>query len=456
MKKIIVFGGGQVGSSVAKILSDDGNDITLVDVDKSVLENLKEQIDIKTIHGLASHPSIQRLADADNSDMVIAVTGNDEVNMAACHVAKNIFNVPKRIARLRANEYLNDEDGFQKKFFSINDVISPNILVTDYVKNIIDHPGAFQAFKFAYGKVHVIAATVLSNGPLARKRLSEFRDHLPNVDVKVVAIFREKKYLIPDDDTFIMPDDDVLFIATEENMRFMSELRKMTDEPHNVMIAGGGRVGSALAKKLEDTYNLKLIEKDKLIAKNISENLSSTVVLNNDIADETMLKNENINDVDYFCAVTSDDQANILSAKLAKDMGAGKTIAIVNKSSYRNLVSKEIDVVVSPEDVTIGSLLASVRTSDIVSVNRIGDIDGEVMEIVAHGDKKTSKLVGNRISQLQLPKSIVIGAVVRDDSVILANEDIEIQDEDHIIIFAFDKKELPTIEKLFQVNVGFF
>ena len=456
MKKIVVFGGGQVGSSVAKILSDDGNDITLVDVDKSVLENLKEQIDIKTIHGLASHPSIQRLADADNSDMVIAVTGNDEVNMAACHVAKKIFNVPKRIARLRANEYLNDEDGFQKKFFSINDVISPNILVTDYVKNIIDHPGAFQAFKFASGKVHVIAATVLSNGPLARKRLSEFREHLPNVDVKVVAIFREKKYLIPDDDTFIMPDDDVLFIATEENMRFMSELRKMTDEPHNVMIAGGGRVGSALAKKLEDTYNLKLIEKDKLIAKNISENLSSTVVLHNDIADETMLKNENINDVDYFCAVTSDDQANILSAKLAKDMGAGKTIAIVNKSSYRNLVSKEIDVVVSPEDVTIGSLLASVRTSDIVSVNRIGNIDGEVMEIIAHGDKKTSNLVGNKISQLELPKSIIIGAVVRENNVILANEDIEIRDEDHIIIFAFDKKELPTIEKLFQVNVGFF
>ena len=456
MKKIIVFGGGQVGSSVAKILSDDGNDITLVDVDKSVLENLKEQIDIKTIHGLASHPSIQRLADAENSDMVIAVTGNDEVNMAACHVAKNIFNVPKRIARLRANEYLNDEDGFEKKFFSINDVISPNILVTDYVKNIIDHPGAFQAFRFASGKVHVIAATVLSNGPLARKRLSEFREHLPNVDVKVVAIFREKKYLIPDDDTFIMPDDDVLFIATEENMRFMSELRKITDEPHNVMIAGGGRVGSALAKKLEDAYNLKLIEKDKLIAKNISENLSSTVVLHNDITDETMLKNENINEVDYFCAVTSDDQANILSAKLAKDMGAGKTIAIVNKSSYRNLVSKEIDVVVSPEDVTIGSLLASVRTSDIVSVNRIGNIDGEVMEIIAHGDKKTSNLVGNKISQLELPKSIIIGAVVRDGNVLLANEDIEIRDEDHIIIFAFDKKELPTIEKLFQVNVGFF
>tara|TARA_Y100000589_G_scaffold68526_2_gene60212 strand:+ start:205 stop:1575 length:1371 start_codon:yes stop_codon:yes gene_type:complete len=456
MKKIIVFGGGQVGSSVAKILSDDGNDITLVDVDKSVLENLRDKMDIKTVHGLASHPSVQKLADAENSDMVIAVTGSDEVNMAACHVAKNVYNVPKIIARLRANEYLSDEDGFDKKLFSIDEVISPNILITDNVKNIIDHPGAFQAFKFASGKVHVIAAKVLANGPLARKRLSEFKEHMPNVEVKVVAIFRDKKYLIPDGETFVMPDDDVLFIATEENMRFMSELRKVTDEPHNVMIAGGGRVGSALAKKLEGLYNLKLIEKDKTVAQSISESLSNTVVLHSDIADETMLKNENINNVDYYCAVTNDDQMNILSAKLAKDMGAGRTIAIVNKSSYRNLVSKEIDIVVSPEDITIGSLLASVRTSDIVSVNRIANIDGEVMEIIAHGDKKTSKLVGKKISELELPKSIIIGAIVRENEVLLTNEDIEIIAEDHVIIFALNRKELPIIEKMFQVSVGFF
>ena len=456
MKKIIVFGGGQVGSSVAKILSDDGNDITLVDVDKSVLENLRDKMDIKTVHGLASHPSVQKLADAENSDMVIAVTGSDEVNMAACHVAKNVYNVPKIIARLRANEYLSDEDGFDKKLFSIDEVIIPNILITDNVKNIIDHPGAFQAFKFASGKVHVIAAKVLANGPLARKRLSEFKEHMPNVEVKVVAIFRDKKYLIPDGETFVMPDDDVLFIATEENMRFMSELRKVTDEPHNVMIAGGGRVGSALAKKLEGLYNLKLIEKDKTVAQSISESLSNTVVLHSDIADETMLKNENINNVDYYCAVTNDDQMNILSAKLAKDMGAGRTIAIVNKSSYRNLVSKEIDIVVSPEDITIGSLLASVRTSDIVSVNRIANIDGEVMEIIAHGDKKTSKLVGKKISELELPKSIIIGAIVRENEVLLTNEDIEIIAEDHVIIFALNRKELPIIEKMFQVSVGFF
>ena len=236
----------------------------------------------------------------------------------------------------------------------------------------------------------------------------------------------------------------------------MSELRKSTVKPHNVMIAGGGRVGSALAKKLETIYNLKLIEKDKHTAKRASLELTSTVVLNNDIADESLLTNENISDVDYFCAVTNNDQMNILSAKLAKDMGAKKTIAIVNKSSYRNLVSKEIDIVVSPEDVTIGSLLASVRTSDIVNVHQLMAGDAEAMEIIVHGDSKTSKLVGKKISQLDLPSSIVIGALVRGDQVLLANDDLTIETDDHAIIFVLEKKEISRIEKMFQVSVGFF
>ena len=398
MKKIIVFGGGSVGASVAKILSDDGNDITLVDYNKDVLTGLQEKMDIRTVHGLASYPSIQKAADVENCDMVIAVTGSDEVNMCACHVAKTIFNVPKRIARLRANEYLRAEDNFDKKFFSINEVISPNILLTEYVKNILDHPGAFQAFDFASGLVQALAATVVPDGPLAGKKLSEFRNHMPNVDVKVVAIFRNKKSIVPKGDTVILPGDAVFFLGTEDNMRFMSELRKSTiEKASNVMIAGGGRVGSALAKRLESIYSLKLVEKNKHIAKEVSQQLSSCVVLNNDIAEENFLKNESIEKVDYFCAVTNDDQMNILSAKLAKDMGAKKTIAIVNKSSYRDLIFKEIDIVISPEDITIGSLLASVRSSDIVRVHHLGFGDAEVMEIIVHGDSNTSKLVGKNI-----------------------------------------------------------
>ena len=172
--------------------------------------------------------------------------------------------------------------------------------------------------------MQVVAATVLPDGPLSGKKLSEIKNHKPNVDVKVIAIYSNNKNIIPDGDTLILPDDDVFFLATEQNMRFMSELRKATDKPHNVMIAGGGRVGSALAKKLETIYNLKLIEKDKHVARIASQNLSSTVVLNNDIDDESLLNNENISEVDYFCAVTNNDQMNILSAKLAKDMGAKK------------------------------------------------------------------------------------------------------------------------------------
>jgi len=457
MKKIIVFGGGSVGASVAKILSDDGNDITLVDYNKDVLIELQEKMNIRTIHGLASYPSIQKAADAENCDMVIAVTGSDEVNMCACHVAKTIFNVPKRIARLRANEYLRVEDNFEKKFFSISEVISPNILLTNYVKNILAHPGAFQAFDFASGLVQALAATVLADGPLAGKKLSEFRNHMPNVEVKVVAIFRNKKSIVPKGDTVILPGDAVFFVGTKENMKFMSELRKSTmEKASNVMIAGGGRVGSALAKKLESIYSLKLVEKNKHIAKEVAQQLSSCVVLNNDIAEENFLKNESIEKVDYFCAVTNDDQMNILSAKLAKDMGAKKTIAIVNKSSYRNLIFKEIDIVISPEDVTIGSLLASVRSSDIVRVHHLGFGDAEAMEIIVHGDSNTSKLVGKNILDLDLPDTIIIGSIVRDGTVMLANKKTTINTGDHIIIFAITKKDIPKIEKMFQVSVGFF
>ncbi|MBH43842.1 MAG: Trk system potassium transporter TrkA [Gammaproteobacteria bacterium] len=456
MKKIIVFGGGSVGSSVAKMLSDDGNDITLIDNDKQVLESLKEKIDLKTIHGNATFPSVQKAADTENCDMVIAVTGHDEVNLSACQISKKIFNVPRRVARLRANDYLNNEYGFDNDFFSINEVISPSLLLTDYVRNIIDHPGAFQAFQFAGGLIQVVAATVLKEGPLSGRKLSEFKKDLPNVDVKVVAIYRNKKPIFPNGDTVILPDDDVFFMATEKNMRFMSELRMSSENPHNVMIAGGGNIGSALANRLESIYKVKLIEKDKQISKNVAQKLSSTVVLNNDIADEELLKNEGIDSVDYFCAVTNDDQMNILSSKLAKEMGAKKTIAIINKSSYRNLVSKEIDVVISPEDVTISSLLASVRTSDIVSVFSLGFGDAEALELIVHGDSKTSKIVGKKISELNLPDTVNIGAVVRKNKVILANTDIKIESDDHMIIFLLDKKDISKVEKMFQVEVGFF
>tara|TARA_Y100000768_G_scaffold271570_1_gene207669 strand:- start:7049 stop:8422 length:1374 start_codon:yes stop_codon:yes gene_type:complete len=456
MKKIAVLGGGQVGSSLAKILTDDGNDITLIDNDLSTLEDIQEDNDIKTIHGNASSPSVLEQAEINDCDILIAVTRSDEVNLVSCHLAKKMFNVPNVIARLRNSEYQVTTSGFDLDLFSIDSIISPSRLVTNFIKNIIEHPGAFQAFDFADGKLQVIGATVLKDGPLSGQKLSEFRKHLPNVDVKVIAIYRDRKTLPVHGSTVIETGDDVFFLATRENMRFISELRKNQSRVENIMIAGGGNVGMTLAGKIASKFSTKIIEKDLLRSKYMSETLEDVVVLNDDISDETLLENEGIEDVDFFCSVTNDDQMNILSAKLAKDLGAKKSIAIVNKLSYRKLVSKEIDVVVSPEDVTIGSLLASVRTSDVVKVHSLGFGEAELFEIIIHGDEKTSKVVGKKIHELELPSGCKIGAIYRKSQIILCRKDTVINSNDRLVVYLLHKKDFSKLAKLFQVGIGFF
>ena len=456
MKKIAVLGGGQVGSSLAKILTDDGNDITLIDTNLSVIEDLQEDNDIKTIHGNASSPSVLEQAEVNDCDILIATTASDEVNLVSCHLAKKMFNVPTVIARLRNSEFQVSTSGFDLDLFSINSIISPSQLVTDFIKNIIEHPGAFQAYDFADGKLQVIGATVLKDGPLAGRKLSEFKKHLPNVDVNVIALYRDRKTLPVNGTTVIETGDDLFFLATEENMRFMSELSKNQSRIENIMIAGGGIVGMTLADKLSQKFSTKIIEKDLIRSKYLSESLEDTVVLNDDISDESLLDNEGIKEVDYFCSVTNDDQMNILSAKLAKDLGAKKSIAIINKLSYRKLVSKEIDVVVSPEDVTIGSILASVRTSDVVKVHSLGFGEAELLEIIIHGDNKTSKVVGKKVSELELPSGCRIGAIYREGKVILLNEDLSIQSNDRLIIYLLHKKDFSKLAKLLQVSIGFF
>ncbi len=456
MKKIAVLGGGQVGASVAKILTDDGNDITLVDNNAAVLEDLQEDNDIKTIQGNASSPSVLNQVELSDCDILIATTASDEVNLVSCHLAKKMFNVPNVIARLRNAEYREKTSDFNLELFSIDSIISPSLLVTEFIKNIIEHPGAFQAFDFADGKLQVIGVTVLKDGPLAGKKLSEFKKHMPNVNVNVIAIYRDRKSLPVNGSSIIETGDDIFFLATEENMRFMSELRKNQSRVENIMIAGGGNVGTILAAKLSKKFSTKIIEKDQPRSKYLSETLEDVVVLNDDISDESLLENEGIKDVDYFCSVTNDDQMNILSSKLAKDLGAKKSIAIINKPSYRKLVSKEIDVVVSPEDVTIGSLLASVRASDVVKVHSLGFGEAELFEVFIHGDKNTSKVVSKKISDLELPQGCRIGAIYRNENVILAQDDIEICSEDRLIIFLLNKRDFPKLAKLFQVGIGFF
>jgi trk system potassium uptake protein TrkA len=280
---------------------------------------------------------------------------------------------------------------------------------------------------------------------------------MPKVDARVAAIYREGEVIIPMGDTVIKAMDEVFFIAAAENIRsVMSELRKLEKPYKRLLLAGGGNIGMRLASALEQKYRVKLIEADKLRAREIAEQLDMTIVLHGDAADESLPMEENIENTDVFCAVTNDDEDNILSAMLAKRLGAARVMALINRPSYVDLVQSEtIDIAISPQQATIGTLLTHVRRGDVVQVHSLRRGAAEAIEAVAHGDRNSSKVVGRAIEEIKLPPGTTIGAVVRGDDVLIAHHDTMIESDDHVILFLVDKRKIRDVEKLFQVSVTF-
>jgi trk system potassium uptake protein TrkA len=280
---------------------------------------------------------------------------------------------------------------------------------------------------------------------------------MPGIETRVAAIFRRGQPIIPEGNTIIEADDEVFFIAAKRHIRVvMKELRRLDRTVKRVIIAGGGNIGTRLAKALEHNYQVKLIDHNPERSKAISERLDRTIVLFGDAADEELLLEENIEHTDVFCAVTNDDEANILSAMLAKRLGARKVMALINRAAYVGLVqSGIIDIAISPQQATIGSLLAHVRRGDVTAVHSLRRGAAEVIEAVAHGDVNSSKVVGRAIENIALPPGTTIGAIVRDKEVIIAHHDTVIESEDHIILFVVDKKRIPEVERLFQVGITF-
>jgi trk system potassium uptake protein TrkA len=263
--------------------------------------------------------------------------------------------------------------------------------------------------------------------------------------------------MLPDGETIIEEGDEVFFVAARQDIRvFMSEMRKLEDPVRRVVIAGGGNIGVRLALALEQTNQVKIIERDPVRAKAISEQLNKAIVLVGDAADEELLVEENIDSVDVFCALTNAEEANILSAMLAKRLGAHKVMALINRPSYAELVeSGSIDIAISPQQVTIGSLLAHVRRGDVVKVHSLRRGAAEAMEAIAHGSKDDSKVVGKRIEEIKLPRGTNIVAIVRDEQVIIAHHDTTIEPDDHVILFMTDRRQIERLEDLFQVGVRF-
>ena len=455
--KIIILGAGQVGSSLADHLSSEANDITVIDTDHARLGALQDRLDLRTIVGHASHPEVLARAGAEDADMVIAVTNSDETNMVACQVSYTLFHTPTKIARVRALEYLSHPQLFTQEALPIDVLISPEQLVTDYVFRLIEHPGALQVLGFAEGKVQLVAVKAYYGGPLVGHELRALRDHMPGVDTRVAAIYRRGRAIMPEGDTVIEADDEVFFIAAKKDIRaVMGELRRLEKPVKRVMIAGGGNIGMRLARALEDNYQVKIIDHNPRRAQAIAQELTRAIVLQGDVADEDLLLEENIENTDVFCALTNDDEANILSALLAKRLGAAKVMALINRAAYVDLVeSGEIDVAISPQQATIGSLLAHVRRGDVVMVHSLRRGAAEAIEAIAHGDERSSKVVGRTIENIKLPEGTTIGAIVRGDEVIIAHHDTVIEAEDHIILFVVDKRQIPEVERMFQVGVTF-
>ncbi|MEZ5456592.1 MAG: Trk system potassium transporter TrkA [Lysobacteraceae bacterium] len=451
--KILILGAGQVGSSVAAALASENNDITVVDTDAAKLKELSERLDIRTVQGHASLPSVMGHAGAEDADLVIAVTSSDEVNLVACRVADVVFRTPTKIARLRETEYISNPDIIHKGRTSVDVAISPEGLVYKHVQRLIEYPGALQVLDFADGRAQLVAVRAVSAGKLVGHEIRELREHLPvGVDARVAAIFRNGKPIAPQGNTVIEVDDEVFFLADRRNIRaMMSELRAVDKPVKRVFIAGGGNIGRHLAMALEAQFNVKILERSKDRAKRIAEDLVNSIVLVGDCSDEDLLREENIDQTDVYCSLTNDDQANILSAMLAKRLGCPRVIALINRPAYAELVEGgSIDIAVSPQLVTLSALLTYIRQGTMARVHSLRRGAAEAIEAVALGDRRTSKVIGRSLDELELPSAATIGGIVRGDKLLIAHHDLIIEPNDHVIIFVMDKAQLPQVEALFR------
>jgi trk system potassium uptake protein TrkA len=456
--KILILGAGQVGSSAAYHLSrEEANEVTVVDVRPDVLRELQDRLDIRTVVGHAAYPEVLERAGAYDADIVVALTDMDEINMVACQIAYTLFHTPTKIARIRSAEYMNTAQLFSQDAIPIDVGISPEQLVCEYVEQLILYPGASQVLDFAGGRVRLVGVIADRDGLLVGQRIATLKEHVPNTEGRIAAIYRHGKAMLPDGETVIQEGDEVFFIADRKDIRvFMSEMRRMEEPVRRVVIAGGGNIGVRLALALEQTNQVKIIERDTRRARTISEQLNRAIVLVGDAADEELLLEENVDNVDVFCAITNSEEANILSSMLAKRLGAHKVMALINRASFVDLVEAgSIDIAISPQQVTIGSLLAHVRRGDVVKVHSLRRGAAEAIEAIAHGTEKESRVVGRKIEDIELPKGTAIVALVRNDQVIIAHHDTVIETDDHVILFMTDRRKIERLEQLFQVGVSF-
>jgi trk system potassium uptake protein TrkA len=451
--KILILGAGQVGSTAAYHLArEESNEVTIIDSNPAVLRELQDRLDVRTVQGHAASPGALERAGGAEADMIIALTSSDEVNMIACQVAYTLFGTQTKIARVRSAEYMNAPGLFGADRVPVDLCISPEQLVTRYIEQLIRYPGAFQVLDFADGKVRLVGVRAHRDGPLVGQEIRTLRDHIPEIETRISAIYRNGQEIVPEGNTRLLENDEVFFVAARQDIRaVMREMRRLEDPVRRVFIAGGGNIGFRVAQALEQSNQVKLIERSRERARMVAERLGKSIVLSGDAADEELLLEENIDSSDVFVSLTNAEEVNILSAMLAKRLGCKKVMALINRPAYAELVEgPRIDVGISPPQITIGALLAYVRQSGMVRIHTLRRGRAEAIEAIAHPGRGDGRVVGRKVEDVPLPRGARINVIVRGEEVLQAHHDTVIEANDHLILFVSDRRQIQLVERLFR------
>ena len=456
--KILILGAGVVGSTIAERLSrEPENEVTVVDLDADILRAIHERMDVRTVAGHASHPAVLDHAGAGDADLVTALTGNDEVNMVACQVVHSRYRefeagARKRtkIARLGDTQYLSVDALFGTNGLPVDVAIAPEELITRHVEQLILYPGAAQVMEFSNGSALLVSTHARDGSWLVGKTPAALGEH--GVEGRIAVVYRSGRPLAANGDTVIENGDEVFFVAGADQVRgLLGVLRPERQQVRNVMIAGGGNIGLKVAERLQNRFQVKLIERSGRRAQQVAERLNRVVVLQGDATDEELLIEENIERMDVFVALTEVEETNLMAAGLAKRAGCQRVMALAKRPAYVSLAGQmKIDVPISPDQIAISELLRHIRHGDVVKVHSLRFGRAEAIEGVAHGEAAQGGLVGRAVGDINLPNGAFLGAIVRSGALLALKPDTTVRDEDHVILLMTNLRSRAQVEQLFE------